>query len=174
MNLFRIRLVVMTAAFAAAPAMAAQAGENGGLPLRKGGQWELKTVMDEGGGPRGEHALQICIDDAMEKSTAEASRREHEASCASYQLKSEGEKTVVESDCTFEMQAIQSRTEMSGDFKTAFTVKIESTTVRSGGGQSVPVKRTITQTGRYVGTACQAGLAPGEAMASDGTKMNVQ
>jgi hypothetical protein len=62
---------------------------------------------------------------------------------------------------------------MKGDFQTAFQIKIESTTTPPAQGQSRPVKRTITQTGSYLGADC-GELQPGEAVTADGTKMLVQ
>jgi hypothetical protein len=145
------------------------------LPLRKAGQWELRTIMDEGAGPRPEHALQLCIDAKMEESTAAASDVEHRTNCKSYTIKTEGSMTVMEADCDFGRQLVQSRTEMSGDFQKEFQIKISSTTTRGGGdNKAVPINRTITQVGRYISEKCQDGLAPGEAIAADGTKMMVQ
>lgn len=145
------------------------------LPLRKAGQWELKTIMDEGAGPRPEHTMQLCIDARMEENTAAASDMEHRNNCKSYTIKTEGGTTVMEADCDFGRQLIQSRTEMSGDFQNEFQIKITSTTTKGGGdNQAKPIHRTINQSGRYVSDKCQEGLAPGEAIAADGTKMLVQ
>jgi hypothetical protein len=158
----------------AAPAATATA-EEVKLPLRKAGQWELTTVMDEGAGPRPEHKLQLCIDAKMEESTAAASDVEHRTNCKSYTIKSEGGMTVMEADCDFGRQLIQSRTEMSGDFQKEFQIKITSTTTKGGGdNQSRPIHRIITQNGRYVSEKCQDGLAPGEAIGDKGAKMQVQ
>ena len=63
---------------------------------------------------------------------------------------------------------------MSGDFKTAFEIKIQSTTSDpQKKDQSVVVKRTITQLGKYLGDSC-GELKPGEAQAADGTRILVQ
>jgi hypothetical protein len=62
---------------------------------------------------------------------------------------------------------------MSGDFETAFKVTIRSTTSGEERGQSVSVKRTITQAGKYLGESC-GDLEAGEAMGADGHKIMVQ
>jgi hypothetical protein len=62
---------------------------------------------------------------------------------------------------------------MSGDFETAFKVTINSTTSGEQDGQSVTVKRTIVQDGKYLGESC-GDLKAGEAMGSDGKKIMVQ
>ncbi len=58
------------------------------LPERKAGLWDLKTVMDEGNGPR-EHAFKLCIDESMEKNTVKASLADHKANCTKYDVTSE-------------------------------------------------------------------------------------
>jgi hypothetical protein len=169
-RLATLSFALLAAAFFVASASSGALAQE--LPLRKAGLWELATVMDEGRGPR-DQKLNMCIDDAMERTTAAASLAEHKANCARYDIKQEGGTTVVDADCAFG-SSVQSRTEMSGDFKTSFQVKIESTTINSNSqGQSVPVKRTITQTGTYLGESC-GDLQPGEAMGPDGAKVAVQ
>lgn len=143
------------------------------LPSRKAGTWELKTVMDEGNGPR-DQTIKMCIDDAMEKSTVAASIAEHKSSCASYKINAAGGTTTVDADCQFNKRRVVSTTMMTGDFKTAFDIKIESsTTDPKEKSQTIVVKRTITQTGKYLGESC-GDLKPGEAEGPDGKKVMVQ
>ena len=142
------------------------------LPERKAGLWELKTTMDEGQGPV-ERTLTMCVEADMERNTVIASLIEHTKQCSKYDISREGDKTVVDMSCRFDTRNVQSRTEMSGDFQSALLVKIESTTSGEHRGQSVAVRRTITQTGRYLGESC-GDLTGGEAMGSDGTRVMVQ
>jgi hypothetical protein len=62
---------------------------------------------------------------------------------------------------------------MTGDFETSLSVNIDSTTSGDHNGQTVAVKRTITQTGKYLGASC-GDLAGGEAKGADGSKVMVQ
>lgn len=142
------------------------------LPLRKAGRWELKTVMDEGNGPR-EQTMTMCVDADMERNTAAASAVEHKQSCGKYEVKRTGETVVVESTCTMNGRDVDSRTQMSGDFSKSFLVKIDSTTSGIEGAQSISVKRTITQDGKFLGDSC-GDLKGGEAMSADGVKLMVQ
>lgn len=142
------------------------------LPERKAGLWELKTTMDEGLGPK-DQTLKICIDAAMERNTVLASAVEHQTQCTKYDVKTEGDATVVEMSCQFASRHVKSRTEMTGDFQTALNVKIESTTSGEQDGKTITVNRTITQTGSYLGESC-GDLVGGEAMGSDGTRVMVQ
>lgn len=150
----------------------ATSAENVSLPERKAGLWELTTTMDEGQGPV-DRTLTMCIDADMERNTVIASLIEHKQQCSKYEIKRDGDKTVVDMTCRFETRNVEGRTEMSGDFQTALLVTIESTTSGDHRGQSVSVKRTITQKGRYLGESC-GDLTGGEAMGSDGTRVMVQ
>jgi len=142
------------------------------LPLRKAGRWEQKTTMDEGG-KKHEQTLTICIDADMERNTAAASDVEHKRNCSAYEVTKEGENVVVQATCKMNGRDVESRTEMSGDFQSAFTVKISSTTSGLLDSQSIAIKRVIEQEGRYLGESC-GELKAGEAMGSDGTKIMVQ
>ena len=143
------------------------------LPERKAGLWELRTVMDEGNGPR-DQTMKLCIDAQMEKNTVSASVADHKANCATYDVKAAGGNTTVDSDCLYNGRKVISTTNMSGDFTSAFEIKIESTTTEpEQKTQSVVIKRTITQVGKYVGDSCGA-LKPGEAEGADGSRMMVQ
>jgi Protein of unknown function (DUF3617) len=142
------------------------------LPMRKAGLWELKTVMDEGLGPR-DQTLTICVDADMEKNTVRASYIEHKRACSKYDIDRDETVTRVDATCKFSNRHVESKTEMSGDFQSALLVKIKSTTSGKERGQSVSVKRTITQTGKYLGQSC-GDLSPGEAKGSDGSRIMVQ
>lgn len=143
------------------------------LPLRQAGKWHLTTQIDEGKGPVSQ-ALTMCIDGQMEKSTAIASATEHKSSCGRYDITRDGDKTVVEADCAYAIDRVTSRTEMSGDFKNAFLVKIVSTTQTTiPNGKTVTRHRTITQTGERLSDAC-GDIQPGEAVGEDGSRVMVQ
>jgi hypothetical protein len=150
----------------------AVAADAPGLPLRKAGRWELKTVMDEGKGPR-EQVLTMCIDGDMERNTAAASEKGHRDACSKYEIKKAGGNTTVTSLCTLHGRKVESATEMTGDFETSFKVTIKSTTSGDHDGQPVTVKRTIVQDGRYLGESC-GDLKAGEAMGPDGQKIMAQ
>lgn len=156
----------------AAGATAATA-EPASLPMRKAGLWELKTSMDEGNGPR-EQIMKMCISEDMERNTVAASISEHKERCTTYDIKPGEGATTVEADCVFSTRKVVSTTTMTGDFKTAFEVKIESTTSDpTAKQQSIVVKRTILQNGKYLSDSC-GELKPGEAEAANGQRMMVQ
>ncbi len=158
----------------ACPTIATSAEDAASLPLRKAGLWQLKTTMDAAGRPH-EQTFKLCIDDAMEKQTAQASDMDHKENCSRYEVKRENDTTTMEAECIFNSATVQSHTEMSGDFQSSFHIKINSTTLPPAKGEqsSIPIKRVIDQDGSYLGADC-AGLQPGEAMGEDGNKVMVQ
>lgn len=151
-----------------------------GLPTRRAGLWELTSAMDDGSGKR-EQKLKICIDAEMEKTTVQSSMAEHQANCSSYDIKKSGDKVSVDAECVFNKSHVSSRTEMSGDFSSAFQVRISSRTWRlneqKGDQPATPqtriVTRVIEQAGSFVGAEC-GDLKPGEAVGTDGQKVLVQ
>jgi hypothetical protein len=168
----RTSICLFALAVFALPLGAAIAAEATDLPLRKAGRWEQKTTMEEAG-KKHEQTLTICIDADMERNTALASDAEHKKSCTKYEVKKSGDTVVVESTCNMNKRDVESRTEMSGDFQSAFNVKINSTTSGIQDSQTVSIKRVIEQQGKYVGESC-GDLKAGEAMGADGTKIMVQ
>ena len=143
------------------------------LPERKAGLWELKTQMDEGSGPK-DQSMKICVDARMEQNTVMGSIADHKNNCSAYDINTMSGKTVVNSDCIYNGRKVVSTTDMSGDFKETFSIKIESTTTDpKQTDRTVVVKRTITQLGKFMSDSC-GDLKPGEAEGTDGTRMLVQ
>lgn len=156
------------------------------LPQRKAGLWDMTTTMDEGNGPK-VYTLKMCIDATMEATTVQSSITEHKASCESYDIKKTESGTSVDYVCKFNGRNVTSHTDMSGDFTSAFLVKITSKTTgnmdkmkgmpeemaKQAAAQTVVINRTITQDGKYLGEAC-GDLKGGEAMGPDGQKIAVQ
>lgn len=142
------------------------------LPTRKAGLWELTTSMDEGRGPT-QTAFKMCVEADMERNMVMASMIEHKSNCAKYEINRKDGAVHVESDCVFDRVKVTSHTVMTGDFAKNFGVQIESTTVPPDTRQTIAIKRTIKQSGTYVGAEC-GDLKPGEAVTSDGKKVLVQ
>ncbi|MEQ1714734.1 MAG: DUF3617 family protein, partial [Hyphomicrobium sp.] len=169
MRIFAI--IVTFGALVSASSLTCAGDENSAaaLPTRKAGLWELKTSMDEGSGSR-DQTMKMCVDEKMEANTVLASAAEHKSNCEGYKVKADGVATVVEADCVFNKRKVVSTTTMTGDFKTAFEVKINSTTSNpEAKDQSVVIKRTISQVGKYLAESC-GDLKPGEAEGTDGTR----
>ena len=134
--------------------------------------WEQKTTMDQGEGPR-DHAMTMCVDDAMEKQTVFASIKQHKENCSKYVIEVSGGTTVVDSDCVLNDRPVTSTTKMTGDFQSGFQIEIETRTTLSDNGRSRVMTRHISQTGKYLGADC-GDLKPGEAKGSNGDRIMVQ
>jgi hypothetical protein len=169
MTIFR---AIFLTAIAAGLQVTAHAEDASDLPQRKPGRWELKTVMDEGLGPRAQ-TITMCVDAAMERKAVAGSAVEHKESCSKYEVKRSDGKVMVDAICKMAERDVESHTEMSGDFQKSFAVRIESTTSGMNGSQSVSVKRTITQDGTFIGESC-GDLQAGEAVGANGVKIMVQ
>lgn len=160
-------------ASAACFAPVAVAAETADLPKRQAGKWKLNTEMDEGRGPISQ-VLTMCITDELEAGTVAAAQKEHQSNCSRYEVKRDGDKTLVEAECAYAVDKVTSSTEMSGDFKTAFSVKIATTTItQPPSGNQIKRERKINQTGEYLGADC-GDIKPGEAVSEDGSRVMVQ
>jgi hypothetical protein len=158
-----LSILLNTTAFAA----------DGELPQREPGKWKLQTEMDEGRGPI-KQTLTMCITAEMEKSTAEAAAADHKSNCSRYDVKKVGETTIVDSECAYAVDKVTSRTEISGDFKKSFDVKIATTTITTPpSGKPLQRERKIIQTGENLGADC-GDIKPGEAVTEDGNRVMVQ
>lgn len=152
-----------------APALAV----DGELPQRQPGKWKLQTEMDEGRGPI-KQSLTMCITEELERNTAATSASEHKANCSRHDVKKDGETTIVDSECAYAVDKVTSHSEMTGDFKTSFAVKITTTTVtQPPSGRAMTRERKISQTGERLGSDC-GDIKPGEAVTEDGNRVMVQ
>lgn len=169
----RLQFTICTAAALSVFCTAALANEVA-LPERKAGLWELKTSMDEGIGPR-ENTMKLCIDAVMEATTVKTSLTEHKTNCEKYEIAKANDVTTVDMSCKFNQRHVTGKTEMSGDFKSAFKVKIQSTTSDDAANdtRTVTINRVIMQEGVYIAESC-GDLAPGQALTADGQKVLVQ
>lgn len=168
------RAIMLAASAGVLFALSAQAASTAQLPQRAPGKWKLTTEMNQGNQSI-KQSLTMCISAEMEKKTAEASAAEHQSSCSRYDISEENGATIIESSCAYAVDKVTSRTEMTGDFKKSFAVKIVSTTMTQPPGGLKPIRRdrTINQTGEYLGKDC-GDIQPGEAVSEDGSRVIVQ
>lgn len=169
-----MRTLIATTLMSISAGIACATSDAPEIPQRQAGMWQIKTEIDEGKGAV-KQALTMCVDAALEKQTAEQSKTEHQSSCSRYDIKRDGDKTVIDAQCAYAVDEVSSRTEISGDFKTAFDVKITSTTLTRVPNRPDPITRTrvITQKGDRLGDSC-GDLKPGEAKGEDGRPILVQ
>jgi hypothetical protein len=159
---FRIAAGVVLAAL---PAWAASAVE---LPTRKAGLWEIKMVRT--GSPLPDMTMQHCTDETTDKAMSGSFSPMSKDMCSRNDIQKTAAGYTTDSVCTVGGMSVTSHSETTGDFNSAYTVKVAS---HSQGGPSGPRDTTMTLEAKWLG-ACKADQKPGDILMPGGRKMNVK
>jgi len=159
-------LLLAAAALAAPLALRAQTLD---LPPRKAGLWEVTTAIEK---PRGmpSMAAQMCLDAVTDRDLMENALRLTGGKCKSLATKRQGQTYVIDADCTFGATASKTKTVITGDFSSAYTVRTEGTL--ETGADKGPQPTLMTQTARWKGADCP-GMKPGD-VSMFGIKTNIK
>ena len=146
------------------PAVDAQAAE---LPLRKAGLWEMKMVRTGGSVP--DMTMQQCTDATTDKqmSTSFSPGKE---TCSKQDIQKTATGYVTDSVCGVAGMTITSHAEITGDFDSAYTVKVTSRS--EGGPAGAPRDATTTIEAKWLG-ACKGDQKAGDIVMPGGMKMNI-
>jgi len=161
----RSSLVVLAIALATAPAAAQD------LPARRAGLWEMRMSIE--GSNTKPQVSEHCIDAETDKQMQALGGSMGKDMCGKQDVRRVGSTLVVESVCKLGAMTTSSRAEISGDFNSAYTVKVSS---RREGGPAVPgLDRdgNMTIEARWTG-ACKADQKPGDMIMAGGRKINVR
>jgi hypothetical protein len=153
------------AVVSAAPALALD------MPARKPGLWQL-TMDFEGRNLPGQ-TIKQCIDAATDKDMNSLGGNMQE-SCAQRNVQHVGDSIVVDSVCKFGPATTTSHAVVTGDFNSAYTVKVDSR--RSGAampGMPQGGEMHMTVAAKWLGP-CEAGQVPGDMIMGNGMKMNIR
>jgi hypothetical protein len=159
---FRIAAGIVLAAL---PAWAASAVE---LPTRKAGLWDIKMVRT--GSPLPDMTMQHCTDETTDKAMSGSFSPMSKDMCSRNDIQKTATGYVTDSVCTVSGMSVTSHSETTGDFNSAYTVKVTS---HSQGGPSGPRDTTMTVEAKWLG-ACKADQKPGDILMPGGRKMNVK
>jgi hypothetical protein len=154
--------LILAALLVATPALAQE------MPARKAGLWEMTMTFEGRNTPP--QTMQQCIDATTDKAMQDMSQGARGQSCSKRETKKVGDTIVFDSVCNTGAGTATSHGEVSGDFNSAYTVKINSK--REGGPPNVPAETNMTVAATWVG-ACKADQKPGDIIMANGTKMNV-
>jgi hypothetical protein len=158
--------IVLLASFAAVASAASE------LPTRKAGLWEIKSSADDGNSPP--QVIQQCVDAATDKQMNETFGTSAGAKCSKNDIKKSGSTIIADSICKFGATTSTTRAVYSGDFNSAFTVKVSTTmegsTAKTAPGRAGPNDSTIEA--KWLG-ACKPGQKPGDVVTTEGAKMNI-
>jgi hypothetical protein len=161
----RTSLAVLAIGLAGAPAAAED------LPARRAGLWEMRMSVD--GGNAKPQVSEHCIDAETDKQMQSLGGSMGKDLCGKQDVRRVGSTLVVDSVCKLGAMTTSSRAEISGDFNSAYTVKVST---RREGGAAVPgLDRdgNITIKARWTG-ACKADQKPGDMIMAGGRKINVR
>jgi hypothetical protein len=103
--------------------------------------------------------------------------RMSEKTCATYTMKREDKRFVIDAECAFGPVKSVTRTTMTGDFQSSYTVRIEGTTEGGFKGANAgkgPQPTQMVHTARWVGAACTGGMKPGDIAMPGGMKFNIK
>jgi len=142
------------------------------LPARKAGLWEIKMNFEGRNLPA--QIMQHCIDAATDKQMNSVGGSTTRENCSKQDVQRVGATIVVDSVCKLGDATTTSHAVVSGDFNSAYTVKVTS---KRQGGPAVPGmpadgSSNMTIEAKWVG-ACAAGQKPGDIIMAGGRKINI-
>jgi hypothetical protein len=160
------RAAALAVAVAAAPlALPAQTLD---LPPRKAGLWELSTRIEK---PQATPPLvaQMCLDSATDRDLMSYALKLTDGTCKKLTSKREGKALVIEAECAVAKKVSKTRTEITGDLQSAYTMRTEGSLE---GGSKGPQTMLTTQTATWKGENC-LDMKPGDISLFGGVKMNI-
>jgi Protein of unknown function (DUF3617) len=147
----------------ATPALADQVQ----LPLRKAGLWEIK--MQHEGTKLPDVAIEQCTSEAIDREFTSEFAPASKSACSKQDIQKTATGYVSDSVCTAGGATVTSHAETSGDFSSAYTVKVTS---HSEGGRLGTHDSKMTLNAKWTG-ACKADQKPGDIVMPGGLKMNL-
>ncbi|PZQ14278.1 MAG: hypothetical protein DI565_12705 [Ancylobacter novellus] len=168
------KILILPLVAAAAPAFAAGFD----LPPRKPGQWEMSIQVDTAAMPP--QVIRMCIDAETDKMLNEKFGGMASKMCSRQEQKKDGDSIILESDCRVGDMTTSSRTVVTGDFDSAYTMKSD---IQLGGSNATrslqatmpqgPTSQSTTISAKRTGE-CDAGMKPGDIDLGGGRTMNVR
>lgn len=138
------------------------------MPNRKPGLWDVKIVSADARMPP--QTIQQCTDantDAEMRTTFSPMAKDM---CSQQDMKKTATGYSIDATCSFHGISSTSHTEISGDFDSAYTVKVS--TSQGGGPPGVAQAGDMTMNATWAGP-CKDGQKPGDIIMPGGIKMNV-
>jgi hypothetical protein len=142
------------------------------LPTRKAGLWEIKLTFEGRNIPP--QTVEHCVDAETDKYMNSVSGNIRQQVCSKQDTQKVGNTFVVDSVCKIGDATVATHAVVSGDFNSAYTVKVISK--REGGaatpGTPADAAMNMTLDGKWTGP-CKADQKPGD-MIVGGRKFNVR
>jgi hypothetical protein len=114
---------------------------------------------------------QMCLDPATDREMMDHALKLTDGKCKSITTRRDGKSFVIDADCTFAGRPTKSRTVVTGDLQSAYTVRSEGT-MDDGKGKG-PQATLMTQTATWKSADCPR-MKPGDMTMPGGLKVNVK
>jgi hypothetical protein len=167
----RLAIAAGLAAIGTASSWAADSVE---FPARRTGYWEIHIVHDAPAGAP-DMTLHACIDTSTDKAMMEAGMSVMQSMCSRHEMKRDGDAYVWDTDCAMGPMKTTSHVVLTGDFQSAYTMKITGDVTGMpdiGGLGKGPMKTAMTQSAKWVAAACPEGVKPGDMQMPGGITIN--
>lgn len=167
-HLFSFALSLCGAVSAMYPATATE------MPPRKPGLWDMRMSMD--GVKMPPQLVQHCIDAETDKLMSDMGSGMQKEMCARHETSKSGDTLVVDSVCNIDGVNTTTRAEVSGDFNSAYSVKVHSRREDNPDAKkkpSGPAEMTMTIAAKWAGE-CKKGQRPGDMIMPGGVTINVR
>ena len=161
-QLFRLPMLPVALLLCGAPALAVE------LPTRKAGLWELKMLR--AGSPTPEMTMQHCTDETTDKKMTATFSPMSKENCSKNDIQKTATGYTTDSVCSFRGSAMTSHSEVTGDFNSAYSVKVTSHNENPPAG--APRDTTMSLQAKWLG-ACPADQKPGDIVMPGGFRMNI-
>lgn len=162
MRMFRAALPLL---ICATPAFAAE------IPARKPGLWEMKMTLEGRNVPM--PGFQHCIDAATDRQMNTMGAATRADQCAKKDVQVSGGTVTVDSVCELgNGMTATSHAVVTGDFNSAYVVKVSSKRSGSPATPGLPPETNMTIEAKWLGP-CKADQKPGDMIMGNGMKMNI-
>ncbi len=160
-------LPLIALALCVTPALAAE------MPARKPGLWEMRMTLGDQKMPP--QLAQHCIDAETDKLMNDVGSGMQKEMCQKHEMTKSGDMLVVDSVCNIGGVTTTTRAEISGDFNSAYTVKVHSKRDDAPAGKKMPGpgEMNMTIAAKWAGE-CKKGQKPGDMIMPGGVKINVR
>jgi hypothetical protein len=165
----RRNLIVLSLIATAIPAGLALADDIS-FPARKAGEWQIKMTPETAGAVPS-MTMQLCLDAATDAEMMQVGLSMKKDICPEMTMTHDGDAIVIDAKCNLGAMKTTSHTVISGDFQSAYAMKITSDI--EGAPKGMPAHSVMTQDASWVGE-CPAGMAPGDMIMPGGRKINVK
>lgn len=140
------------------------------LPTRKPGLWEIR--MTEAASKMPGMTMQQCTDETTEKEMLSTfSPTATKEVCSKQDIRKTASGYVAEAICTVNGMSMTSHSDITGDFNSAYTMKV--TSQGSGVPSGAPLDIAMTIEAKWLGP-CKPGQKAGDMIMPGGFKMNIK